>query len=258
VKPRIGVFKFASCDGCQLQFLNLEDELLALAAEVDFAYFPEANSRMAPGPYDVAFIEGSITTPEDARRIVRVREESRFLVTIGACATAGGIQALRNWADVEDYRRVVYPSPEFISTLTTSTPISEHVRVDFEVWGCPVNKHQLLGVMRSLLSRAKPVLPAYSVCMECKRKGNVCVVVARGEPCLGPVTRTGCGALCPSLDRGCYGCFGPADDVNMEAFSGLLAAQGLSGEEAMRRLRGINGYVAPWREAGDALAGQKK
>jgi coenzyme F420-reducing hydrogenase gamma subunit len=258
MKPRIAVFKFASCDGCQLQFLNAEDELLKLAGVVDFVYFAEARSRQLDGPYDIAFVEGSITTPDDARRIIKVREDSRYLVTIGACATAGGIQALRNSADVEQYRRVVYPSPEFISTLSTSTPISEHVRVDFEIWGCPVDKHQLLTVVRSLLSRAKPVLPGYSVCMECKRRGNVCVVVARGEPCLGPVTRTGCGALCPSFNRGCYGCFGPADDQNMESFTGLLAAQGVTENEAMRRLRGINGYVRPWRETADALAAKKK
>ncbi|MGO9450413.1 MAG: oxidoreductase [Candidatus Binataceae bacterium] len=258
MKPRVAVFKFASCDGCQLQFLNAEDELLKLAGQVDFVYFPEARSRALEGPYDIAFVEGSITTPDDARRIIKVREESRYLVTIGACATAGGIQALRNWADVEQYRRVVYPSPEFISTLSTSTPISEHVRVDFEVWGCPVDKGQLLAVVRSLLSRAQPVLPAYSICMECKRRGNVCVVVARGEPCLGPVTRTGCGALCPTFNRGCYGCFGPANDENMESFQRMLAALGVTGDDAVRRLRGINGYVRPWRETADAIAAGKK
>jgi coenzyme F420-reducing hydrogenase gamma subunit len=254
MKPRVAVFKFASCDGCQLQFLNAEDELLKLAALVDFAYFPEARSRSVEGPYDIAFVEGSITTPDDARRIIAVREQSRYLVTIGACATAGGIQALRNWADIEQYRRIVYPNPEFISTLSTSTPISEHVKVDFELWGCPIDKQELLNVLRSLLSNARPVQPGYGVCMECKRRGNVCVVVARGEPCLGPVTRTGCGALCPAFNRGCYGCFGPADDQNMESFTRLLASQGITGADAVRRLRGINGYVRPWREAADGIA----
>jgi coenzyme F420-reducing hydrogenase gamma subunit len=253
MKPRLAVFKFASCDGCQLQFLNAEDELLALAEQVDFAFFPEARSRRLPGPYDVAFVEGSITTPEDARRIVRVRAESRFLITIGACATAGGIQALRNWADAEEYKRIVYPSPEFLSTLSTSTPISAHVRVDFEIWGCPVDKRQLLAVTRSLLSGARPSLPGHSVCMECKRSGAACVVVTRGEPCLGPVTRTGCGAICPNMGRGCYGCFGPADDPNLDSFRSLLSRQGLGPDEAVRRLRGINGYVRPWRDASDAI-----
>lgn len=253
MRPRIAVFKFASCDGCQLQFLNAEDELLALAQEVDLAYFPEARSRESRGPYDIAFVEGSITTPQDARRIVRVRQDSRYLITIGACATAGGIQALRNWANIEDYKRIVYPSPEFISTLSTSTPVSEHVRVDFEIWGCPVDKRQLLAVVRSLLSGASPTLPAHSVCMECKRSGAVCVVVAKGEPCLGPVTRTGCGAICPNLHRGCYGCFGPVDDPNMPSFRALLERQGLSRDEAVRRLRGINGSVRPLRDTSDAI-----
>jgi coenzyme F420-reducing hydrogenase gamma subunit len=258
MRPRVAVFKFASCDGCQLQFLNAEDDLLKLAGLVDFVYFAEARSRALEGPYDIAFVEGSITTPNDARRILEVREQSRYLVTIGACATAGGVQALRNWSDIEQYIREVYPSPEFISTLSTSTPISEHVRVDFEIWGCPVDKEQLLTVVRSLLSGAKPALPGHSVCMECKRRGNVCVVVARGEPCLGPVTRTGCGALCPSFNRGCYGCFGPADDHNMQSFTQLLAVQGVTGGDAMRRLRAINGYVKPWRETGDAIQANKK
>ncbi len=254
MRPRVAVFKFASCDGCQLQFLNAEDELLALAGEVDLAYFLEVRSRQLPGPYDIAFVEGSITTPHDARRIIKVREDSRYLVTIGACATAGGIQALRNWAQIEDYKRIVYPSPEFIATLSTSTPISEHVRVDYEIWGCPIDGQQLLAVVRSLLSGARPALPAYSVCMECKRRGAVCMVVAHGEPCLGPVTRAGCGAICPVMHRGCYGCFGPADDPNMPAFAALLERQGLSRDEAVRRLRGINGYVRPLRETSDAVA----
>ena len=253
MKPRLAVFKFASCDGCQLQFVNAEAELLTLARHVDVAYFPEVRSRELRGPYDIAFVEGSITTADDAQRIRRVREQSRYLVTIGACATAGGIQALRNWADIEDYKRAMYPSPEFVATLSTSTPISEHVRVDFEIWGCPIDTRQLLAVVRSLLSGAPPFLPSSSVCMECKRAGNVCVVVAHGEPCLGPVTRTGCGALCPRLHRGCYGCFGPVDDPNMPAFTALLHAQGLDPADAVQRLRGINGYVRPWRESADAI-----
>lgn len=258
MKPRVAVFKFASCDGCQLQFLNAEGELLKLAGLVDFVYFNEARSRALDGPYDVAFVEGSITTPDDARRIITVREDSRYLVAIGACATAGGIQALRNWGDIEQYKRVVYPSPEFISTLSTSTPIAAHVRVDFEIPGCPVNKVELLAVVRSILSNAAPVLPAHSVCMECKRRGNVCVVVARGEPCMGAITRTGCGALCPAFNRGCYGCFGPADDQNMESFVQMLARDGVTGDDAVRRIRGINGYLKPWREAANAIAADKK
>jgi coenzyme F420-reducing hydrogenase gamma subunit len=179
------------------------------------------------------------------------------LVTIGACATAGGIQALRNWADVEEYKRAVYPTPELIATLPTSTPISSHVRVDLEIWGCPVDKGQLLGALRSLVSGVRPKLPAYSVCMECKRRGNVCVVVTRGEPCLGPITRSGCGAICPGLARGCYGCFGPSDDPNLPSFEDLLARQGLGPEERLRRVRSINGYAPALRGgAGSADRGE--
>ena len=190
-RPRLGVFKFASCDGCQLSVLNLEDDLLALGQALDIAYFPEASSGMKPGPYDIVLVEGSITTPEDAARILALREEAATLITIGACATAGGIQALRNWADVEAFKRAVYPSPQYIQSLKTSTPISAHVRVDFELWGCPIDKGQLLRVITDLLAGVRPRLSADSVCMECKRRGNVCVMVASGVPCLGPVTRTG-------------------------------------------------------------------
>jgi coenzyme F420-reducing hydrogenase gamma subunit len=255
MKPRLGVFKFASCDGCQLQILNAEDELLELAAALDLAYFPEASSRQRPGPYDIALVEGSITTAADAERIVRVRADSRVLVTIGACATAGGIQALRNWADVDEYKRAVYPHPEWIAALATSTPIAAHVRVDHELWGCPIDVQQLLTVLRALLAGVAPRLPAHSVCLDCKRRGLTCVVVAHGTPCLGPVTRTGCGAICPGMQRGCYGCFGPSDDPNLDAFARLLADQGLSRDDAVRRLRGINGYAPAFRKAGDAVTG---
>ncbi|MBH0177631.1 MAG: oxidoreductase [Nitrospira sp.] len=214
-RPKLGVFKFASCDGCQLSVLNLEDDLLALGQALDIAYFPEASSGMKPGPYDIALVEGSITTPDDAARILALREQTATLITIGACATAGGIQALRNWADVESFKRAVYPSPQYIQNLSTSTPISEHVRVDFELWGCPIDKGQLLRVITDLLAGVRPRLSADSVCMECKRRGNVCVMVAKGIPCMGPVTRTGCGAICPSMGRDCYGCFGPTEGARI-------------------------------------------
>lgn len=260
-RPKLGVFKFASCDGCQLSVLNLEDELLALGRAVDIALFPEASSRFGEGPFDIALIEGSVTTPEDARRITHVREQTRCLITIGACATAGGIQALRNWADVEAFKQAVYPSTEYIATLSTSTPISEHVHVDFELWGCPIDKNQLLAVITDLLAGVKPRLPTQSVCMECKRRGNVCVMVARAVACLGPVTRTGCGAICPSMGRDCYGCFGPAEGFTEGAGyppnTTSLARQfhqklHLIPVDVVRRFRGINGYVRPFRSESNA------
>jgi len=258
---RLGVFKFASCDGCQLSVLNLEDELLALGEAVDIVYFPEASSDMSDGPFDLALVEGSITTPEDASRILAVREQTSTLITIGACATAGGIQALRNWADVEAFKRVVYPSPQYLRSLSTSTPISEHVRVEFELWGCPIDKGQLLRVITDLVAGVQPRLPADSVCLECKRRGNVCVLVANGMPCLGPVTRTGCGAICPSMGRDCYGCFGPTEgppkSPGVPPNTGSLARQFNQGlnlipVEMIRRFRGINGYVESFKRESEA------
>ncbi|MEO8048625.1 MAG: hypothetical protein ABI684_15175 [Nitrospirota bacterium] len=256
-RPTLGVFKFASCDGCQLSILNLEDDLLALGQVLDIAYFPEASSEMRAGPYDIALIEGSITTPEDAHRILSVREQAKVLITIGACATAGGIQALRNWADVEAFKQVVYPSPQYIQSLSTSTPISEHVRVDFELWGCPIDKAQLLSVLTDLLAGMQPKLPTHPVCVDCKRRGIVCVMVAKGIPCLGPVTRTGCGAICPSMGRDCYGCFGPAEGTvqgpGLPPNTSSLAKEFHHGlqlipVEVLRRFRGINGSVKPFRD----------
>jgi len=239
-RPRLAVFKFASCDGCQLSLLDCEDELLAVASAVHIAYFPEASSRMEAGPYDVALVEGSITTPHDAERIQEVRRSASVVVTIGACATAGGIQSLKNWADHEDYLRCVYARPEYISTLATSTPIADHIKVDYELRGCPVDRHQLLEVLGALVAGRRPRLPTYSVCLDCKRRGTVCVEVAQGIPCLGPVTQSGCGAICPSFDRGCYGCFGPAAQCNCQSLTDQYLNTGTSAESLLPLLRNFN------------------
>ncbi len=257
--PRLAVFKFASCDGCQLSLLALEDELLALAEKLDIVYFLEATSRVEPGPYHLALVEGSITTEDDARRIQQVRRNSKFLVTIGACATAGGIQALRNWADSEEFLRAVYAKPEYISSLATSTAISDHVHVDFELRGCPINKQQLLEVLVSLLQGRRPRTPVHSVCLDCKRSGTVCVTVAQGIACLGPVTQSGCDAICPSYDRGCYGCYGPCQQPNLVSLTGQFKRMGLSNETVVRGLRGsFNGYAPEFRAEGDRLAGDNQ
>ncbi len=247
-KPKLAVWKFASCDGCQLTLLDCEDELLDIAGEVDLAYFPEATRAVSPGPYDLSLVEGSVTTPHDAERIQKVRRASKALVTIGACATAGGIQALRNFADVEEFTRVVYARPDYISTLETSTAIADHVRVDFELRGCPIDKRQLLEVIDAFLRRRRPNIPSYSVCEECKRRGNVCVMVAHGTACLGPVTHAGCGALCPSCNRGCYGCFGPAESPNAASLSRQLAALGTDADTLRRLYRNFNAGAEAFRE----------
>ncbi|RME62787.1 MAG: oxidoreductase [Caldilineae bacterium] len=247
-KPKLAVWKFASCDGCQLSLLDCEDELLDVVGAVDIAYFPEATRAVIQGPYDVSLVEGSITTAHDAERIQEVRQESKFLVTLGACATSGGIQALRNFADVQEYLSIVYARPEYIHTLERSTPIAEHVFVDFELRGCPINKYQLLEVISALLNGRKPNIPAYSVCMECKRRGATCVAVSQGIPCMGPVTQAGCGALCPAYNRGCYGCFGPMETPNTASLTGWWREElAVSSADTVRLLRGFNGYAEAFR-----------
>lgn len=238
---KLAVWKFASCDGCQLSLLDCEDELLQLAEHIDIAYFMEASSAVKEGPYDLSLVEGSITTPEDEQRIQAVRAQSRVLVTIGACATAGGIQALRNFADVEEFTSVVYATPAYISTLKTSTPISAHVPVDFELRGCPINKRQLLEVISAFLYRRPPQVPPHSVCIECKLRGNVCVWVAHGTPCMGPVTHAGCGAICPSYNRGCYACYGPKENPNTESLCHWWQAElGADQATVIENLRNFN------------------
>ncbi len=237
---KLAVWKFASCDGCQLSLLDLEDAILLLSDRIEIAYFPEASSRMTEGPYDLSLVEGSVTTAEDQQRIMEIRRNSRYLVTIGACATAGGIQALRNFSSIASFMKAVYARPDYISTLDLSTPIALHVFVDFELRGCPINKHQLLELITSYLLGKKPGIANESVCMECKRKGQTCVLVAKGQTCLGPVTHAGCGALCPGYDRGCYGCYGPKENANTHALTDFVQEQGETKDNLLRLFRNFN------------------
>jgi len=253
-KPSLAVWKFASCDGCQLTLLDCEDDLLALAGAVELSYFLEAGRAVPAASYDLSIVEGSITTESDAQRIREVRAASQHLVTIGACATAGGIQALRNFSDVEEFMAIVYAQPQFISTLGESTPIAAHVPVDFELRGCPVTKAQLLEVIGAFLHGRRPAVSPHSVCVECKTAGNVCVTVAAGTPCLGPVTQAGCGALCPSYSRGCYGCFGPAETPNLVSMVRALHDHGVDDAGAVRLLRTFNADAPAFRAASDAIA----
>jgi coenzyme F420-reducing hydrogenase gamma subunit len=240
-KPKLAVWKFASCDGCQLSLLDCEDEILALADKIEIANFAEATRRVQEGPYDLSLVEGSITTAHDAARIQEVRAQSKFLVAIGACAIAGGIQALRNGRDVGAMAASVYARPEVLDILATSTPVSDHVPVDFELRGCPVNKRQLVEVILAFLHRRAPVVPTHSVCVECKLRGTACLLVTRGTPCLGPVTQAGCGAICPAYDRGCYGCFGPMETPNPAALSTRWSALGASSADLFRAYRSYHG-----------------
>lgn len=252
-KPRLAVFKFASCDGCQLSLLDAEDEFLSLCDLVDVSHFAEVSSELRPGPYEVALVEGSITTQEDVDRIQQVRRDSRYLITIGACATSGGIQSLRNWANISDMIRAVYPSPEYIQTLATSTPIASHVHVDFEFQGCPINAHQLVDVIVAIREGRRPRVPNHSVCLDCKRQGNVCHVVAQNTPCLGPVTQAGCGAVCPTFNRGCYGCYGPCHPANTSSLVTRFTELGHSTDKLIPLLRSFNATASAFRDASDQL-----
>jgi sulfhydrogenase subunit delta len=247
-EPRLGVWKFASCDGCQLSLLDCETELLAIAGAIDIAYFPEATRGAIRGRYDLSLVEGSVTTPHDAERIHDIRERSDRLITIGACATAGGIQALRNFTDVKEYASIVYAQPEYVKTLATSTAIADHVKVDFELRGCPINKRQLLEVISAFLAGRRPAVPPHSVCMDCKIAGNLCVMVAHGTPCLGPVTHAGCGAICPSYNRGCYGCYGPMETPNTVSLSAWLKDLGMDDRALERIYRTFNADAPAFRE----------
>jgi sulfhydrogenase subunit delta len=248
-RPTLAVWKFASCDGCQLTLLDCEDELLGLTERVQIAHFLEASSAPIAGPYDVSLVEGSVTTQSDVERIQRIREQSGILVTIGACATAGGVQALRNFADVDEYRSVVYARPEYIETLATSTPIGAHVKVDVELRGCPIDRHQLLELLTALLAGRKPDLAGHSVCEQCKLRGTTCVLVSRGTPCLGPVTQAGCGAICPAYGRGCYGCFGPMPGANTKGLQPALAAAGMGQRQLLRIYQTFNAATAEFSAA---------
>ncbi len=234
-RPRLAIWKFSSCDGCQLTLLNCEDQLLDVADYVEISYFAEASSDLQPGPYDLSLVEGSITTPADEQRIREIRDQSRVLVAIGACATAGGIQALRNTADLEELASAVYPHPEYLEILETSTAIADHVKVDTELRGCPIDRSQLIELIAAQLADRPARIPTTSVCTECKARGETCVMVAANTPCLGPVTQAGCGELCPHFDRGCYGCFGPMESPNTRSLAEHFSNTGL-GEEAIARL----------------------
>jgi sulfhydrogenase subunit delta len=254
-RPTLAVWKFASCDGCQLTLLDCEDQFLSIVGSVNIAYFPEATRTMADGPYDVSLVEGSVTTQHDADRIVEIREKSKTLITIGACATAGGIQSLKNWADVDEFISIVYAHPDYISSLATSTPISDHVDVDFELRGCPISKGQLIEVIDAFLIGRKPNTPTHTVCVECKLRGTDCIMVAHGTPCMGPITQAGCGAICPAFNRGCYGCFGPSETPNIDSLRQAWKPLGVSDADLVRALRTFNAYAPEFREASDSYAG---
>jgi coenzyme F420-reducing hydrogenase gamma subunit len=232
--------------------LDCEDQLLDIAENIEIAYFPEATRGEIAGHYDLSLVEGSVTTEHDARRILEIRAMSDTLITIGACATSGGIQALRNFSDVAEFLSIVYAEPSYISTLATSTPISDHVTVDFELRGCPISKTQLIELIDAYLRRRRPNVPTHSVCVECKLRGTPCVMVAHGTPCLGPITQAGCGAICPFFNRGCYACFGPSETTNIESLTDRWFELGASDHDVLRALRTFNANAPEYREGAES------
>lgn len=256
-RPSVAVHKFSSCDGCQLAFLNLGEDLLRLAELVDIRHFLEAGIADESAAVDIAFVEGSVSTSEDAAKLQRIRANSRYLVTIGACATAGGLQALRNLHDAKAWTAAVYASPEFIDSLDQVSPIRDVVKVDLELWGCPVNSRQVMAAVQQLLFGVAPLQQQDKLCLDCKRAGNPCVLVTRGEPCLGPVTHTGCGALCPRFGRACYGCYGPAPGGNTESLAACFAGLGLAPDAVARRFELITSAAEPFRSTGAKWRGKQ-
>ena len=256
-RPTLAVWKFASCDGCQLSLLDCEDELLVLSEAVRIAHFTEMSSASIAGPYDVSLVEGSITTDDDVARIMEVRAQSRFLVTIGACAATGGIQALRNFAEPGAFPAMVYAHPEYLRSLDTSTPVSAHVAVDYELRGCPIDRYQLLEVILALLAHRRPIVASHSVCQECKARATVCLAVTGECACLGPVTRAGCNALCPSIGRGCFGCFGPSEGANVDSLVQWLRAHGHDDVTLSRLLQTFNAAAPSFREGATNLVATK-
>jgi coenzyme F420-reducing hydrogenase gamma subunit len=257
-KPTIAVYKFSSCDGCQLSLLNMEDELLELADKIEITHFLEARRQVLPGPYDISLVEGSISTEQEIKKIKDVRRDCQVLIALGTCATSGGLQSLRNFGDVETYKKIVYQHPEVINSLPDSVAIKDYVKVDYELWGCPVNKTQVLEVITALLQDRQPVLPQHSVCLTCKQRGIPCVIVSSDSPCLGPVTRAGCGAICPAVSRGCYGCFGPTPQVEIEAMIPILKSTERYPGEAVNLLRTISGNAPEFRQAAEILLNEEE
>ena len=258
-KTTVAIFKFSSCDGCQLQLLNMEDELMALAGEVEHGLLPGSPPR-ARSPARTTSPWWKVRSPRrmksngSSRSAASPNSWSRW----APAPPSGGIQALRNFADADEYARTVYQHPEFLHYLPKATPIAEHVPVDLELWGCPINRVEVLEVITALLQNRKPILPQHSVCLDCKRRGTVCVMVAKGTQCLGPVTQAGCNALCPSCGRGCYGCFGPMQNMDMQTLIPTLRSMERQPGDTVRLLRHVAGYAPAFHQAAEGILAEEK
>jgi sulfhydrogenase subunit delta len=238
MKPKIGVFSFTSCEGCQLTILNLEDEILALLGHLDIVNFREAIDEKRDD-YDVAFVEGSISRACEEEEIKEIRRHAKILVAIGACACLGGVNAIKNRHDLEETRRTVYgEGAKYFDTLPVRR-VRDVVTVDYEMHGCPIDKKEFVRVAAALLMGRVPKAPTDAVCNECKAKANVCLF-DKGEFCLGPVTREGCGAICPTYGEGCAGCRGFVDHPNIDSMVEVLRSHGMSRQDISLRLTQYN------------------
>ena len=240
MKPKLAYFDFTSCEGCQLQKLNCEDELLDILNAVEIVNFREASSERSDD-YEIAFVEGSISTPTCVERVKKIRAQAKILVALGACATTGGLNMLKNFQPLDQVREYVYGEQAGYFDTLPVRPVHEVVKVDYKVHGCPMDKGDYLDLVKSLLMGKEPKLPKYPVCVECKMKENVCRF-DEGEFCLGPITRAGCGARCPSNNFYCFGCRGLVDNPATEAETSVLKKYGLSPEEVLKKYRLFYGY----------------
>lgn len=240
MKPKIGVFDFASCEGCELQIVNLEEDLLELLGEVDVVTFREAMKEHSDD-YDIAFIEGTCTRKSDEARLKGIRKNAKIVVALGACATIGGINCLKNFQPMYKVKEIVYGDDAHMYETYPARPINAVINVDYYIHGCPINRDELLSVTKALLLGKTPEIPNHPVCVECKLKGNQCVF-EKGMFCLGPVTRAGCGAICPSHGHACEGCRGYVDDPNRDSEMEVLEKYGLTVDDALKRLGMFLGY----------------
>jgi len=241
MKPKIGVFGFTSCSGCQLQIVNLEDEILDLLGAVDIVYFKMAISEHTDD-YSIAFVEGAITRESENDDLKWIRERANKVVALGACACIGGIPYIKNFIGVDRARKTVYgEDAKYFDSIPTK-PIDQVIKVDGYIRGCPINKNEFLRVTKSLLLGIKPLIPNYPVCVECKLNENVCVF-DEGMTCLGPVTRAGCNSACPNVGNQCYGCRGLLDDANTTSEKDILAKHGLTVNDVLSKFRMYDGYA---------------
>jgi sulfhydrogenase subunit delta len=234
-KPRVGIFDFTGCEGCQLQILNCEDELLGILDLIEIVNFREAMDGKSD-EYDIALIDGGITTPSDVERIKGIREKAGLLVTIGSCSSTGGINCLKNSRSMDEVKEIVYGDMAAHFETIPARPVSDVVKVDLAIPGCPIDKKEFLRCLTELLAGKTPEIPNYAVCMECKLRENECLL-EKGTFCLGPVTRAGCEARCPSNGASCEGCRGLVDDPNLNAAKDVLQKHGLTVRDVLGKFR---------------------